>query len=176
MRGGGGNAARADMALLAPVALAHDRLTIRWGPDGERADDGRRDTRRGQGASGRLARQGEASWPLALARAGPAPGTGRSSRVSASSPRSAAISTLPIVYGTGSAAARLHALASGRPDRHAARRGGAGAEPCQLAVDPAGRLLVSANYNSGDLSIVPLRERWRPRRPRHAAGACRKRP
>lgn len=45
--------------------------------------------------------------------------------------------------------------AGGRP-RELNRRPTGGADPCHLAVDPAGRYLAAANYTAGSLSVHPI--------------------
>ncbi len=64
--------------------------------------------------------------------------------------------SLPVVYGTGSVRGVVLAW---RIEGGAAVPLGemaAGDDPCFLAVDPTGRLLVSVNYGSSDLTLLPL--------------------
>jgi 6-phosphogluconolactonase (cycloisomerase 2 family) len=67
--------------------------------------------------------------------------------------------TLPVVYGT-SGMAQEGSIHAWRLDRGAATPLGEklsdGAEPCHLAVDPSGRLLIVTNYTSSTLGIQNL--------------------
>ncbi|HWJ73657.1 MAG TPA: beta-propeller fold lactonase family protein [Kaistia sp.] len=64
--------------------------------------------------------------------------------------------TLPVVYGSGSVRGVL--LAWRVEGTVAAPIGEAlsGDDPCFIAVDPTGRLLVATNYGSSDLTLIPL--------------------
>jgi 6-phosphogluconolactonase len=65
---------------------------------------------------------------------------------------------LPIVYGTASARGVVQAWRVA--DGAAAPLGEipSGEDPCHLAVDPSGRLLVAANYGSSTLTLIALGE------------------
>ncbi|SHG93131.1 6-phosphogluconolactonase, cycloisomerase 2 family [Kaistia soli DSM 19436] len=64
--------------------------------------------------------------------------------------------TLPVVYGSGSVRGVI--LAWHVAGEAAAPIGEAlsGDDPCFIAVDPSGRLLVAVNYGSSDLTLMPL--------------------
>lgn len=66
---------------------------------------------------------------------------------------------LPVVYGVaGTGEGRLHAWALSAAGAEVLGVGpSGGAEPCALAVDPAGRALVVTNYASGTLGLQRLR-------------------
>ncbi len=67
--------------------------------------------------------------------------------------------TLPVVYGTSGTGAEglIHAwrIVGGRAEALGEVSSG-GAEPCYVAVDPAGRLLVVTNYSSSTLAVQRL--------------------
>jgi len=65
---------------------------------------------------------------------------------------------LPIVYGTASARGAVHAwrVADGAATPLGEVR--SAGDPCHLAVDPDGRLLVAANYEASTLTLIALRE------------------
>lgn len=67
---------------------------------------------------------------------------------------------LPVVYGTaGVEEGWLYAwhIDSGRQERLSASLS-QGIEPCDLTVDPSGRLLIATNYTSSTLALQPLGE------------------
>lgn len=66
---------------------------------------------------------------------------------------------LPVVYGvSGSASGTVSAWdVSGDTARLLGATGSGGAEPCHVAVHPAGHVLSVANYASGTLALVRLR-------------------
>ncbi len=63
---------------------------------------------------------------------------------------------LPVVYGTGSVRGVVLAWRIEGGRAVALGEMPAGDDPCFLAVDPTGRLLVSVNYGSSDLTLLPL--------------------
>ncbi|MCU1635320.1 MAG: hypothetical protein JWQ68_559 [Cryobacterium sp.] len=66
--------------------------------------------------------------------------------------------SLAVVYGvSGVGPGRIHAWdVSGGGARLLAEIASGGDEPCHVAVDPTGRMLVVANYTSGSLAVVGL--------------------
>jgi 6-phosphogluconolactonase len=66
---------------------------------------------------------------------------------------------LPVVYAvseTTDGRVCAWSLADGVPDRELGRGDTGGAEPAHLAVDPAGRYLITANYSGGSISVHRL--------------------
>lgn len=72
---------------------------------------------------------------------------------------------LPILYAaSGSGRGALHRWSYGQDGlRLLGSTSSGGTEPCHLAVDPSGRLLVIVNYGSGSLGVVGLDEEGAPR-------------
>lgn len=66
---------------------------------------------------------------------------------------------LPVVYGTAGAGdpGTLHAWHVGAAgERRLSACDSGGAVPCDLTVDPTGRLLIATNYSSSSLAVQPL--------------------